>query len=171
MFSCLHNGRCAMKRPLLALLISATVLAATAVSAPPARAADLVVKYDQSQLLRLPRPIAEIIVGNPSIAGITVQSKDMLVITGKSFGITNIIVLDADKNIIQDQRIVVQRDQAKIVNVHRGDKRMSYNCSTQCNPTITVGDDNGYLKEIATSSQLKMKMSEAQAGGGGGGER
>ncbi len=171
MFSRFQSYTCAPSRSLLALLTSATLIAAVAFSAPQARAGDLIVKYDQSQILRLPRPVAEIIIGNPSIADITVQSKDMLVITGKSFGITNIIVLDDQKNIIQDQRIVVQRDQAKIVNVHKAGKRMSFNCSSQCNPTITVGDDDAYFKNVAASSQLKMKLSETQAGGGGAGER
>src|SRR5688572_12451594 len=71
------------------------------------KAEDLVVKYDQSQLLRLPRPAAEIIIGNPAIADISVQSGNLLVITGKTFGITNIIALDADRNVIQDQRVLV----------------------------------------------------------------
>ena len=52
---------------------------------------DLIVKYDQSHLLRLPRPAAEIIIGNPAIADISVQFGNLLVITGKTFGITNII--------------------------------------------------------------------------------
>lgn len=149
----------------LAMLTSATLLAVIMSHVPLARANDLVIKYDQSQILRLPQPVAEIIVGNPSIADVTVQSKKMLVITGKSFGITNIIALDADKNIIQDQRIVVQRDQAKIVNVTKGGSRQSYNCSTQCNPTITVGDDALYLKRVADSSKLKISLSQGEVGG------
>jgi len=75
---------------------------------PAAATDDLIVRYDQSQLLRLPRAVSEIIVGNPSIADVTVQSGNMLVITGKTFGITNIIALDSDKNVIQDQRVVVE---------------------------------------------------------------
>lgn len=148
----------------LAMLTSATLLAVVMSNVPLARASDLVIKYDQSQILRLPQPVSEIIVGNPSIADVTVQSKKMLVITGKSFGITNIIALDADKNIIQDQRIVVQRDQAKIVNVTKGGNRQSYNCSSQCNPTITVGDDAKYLKRVADSSKLKISLSQGEAG-------
>ncbi len=84
-----------LTRTLAALLASATLLAAVSLSPMQARAADLIVKYDQSQLLRLPRPVVEIIIGNPTIADVTVQSGKLLVITGKSFGITNIIALDA----------------------------------------------------------------------------
>ena len=76
-----------------------------------AKAQDLIVKYDQSQLIRLPRPVAEIIIGNPAIADITVQANNLLVVTGKTFGITNVIALDADRNIIQDQRVMVVRDE------------------------------------------------------------
>ena len=96
-----------------------------------ASAQDLVVKYDQSQLLRLPRPVAEIIVGNSSIVDITVQSGNLLVVTGKSFGITNVIALDQDRNVIQDQRIMVMREEAKALNLIKGGKRQSFNCSPQ----------------------------------------
>ncbi|MCL4768378.1 MAG: pilus assembly protein N-terminal domain-containing protein [Hyphomicrobiaceae bacterium] len=134
----------------------------------PAGAEDLLVKYDQSQLLRLGRPAAEVIIGNPSIADVTIQSGNLLVVTGKSFGITNIIVLDAERNVIEERRVLVQRDVLKVVNLQKGGKRESYNCSPQCNPTITIGDDSQYFEMVANLSERKMKLSEGQAGGGTG---
>lgn len=128
-------------------------------SMSPAAAQDLIVKYDQSQLLRLPRPVSEIIIGNPTIADITVQSSDMLVVTGKSFGITNVIVLDSDRSVIQDQRILVVRDEAKTVNLQKGSKRESYNCTPQCNPSLVVGDDSAYFDTVAKTSERKIKFS------------
>ena len=83
-------------------------------------AEDLIVNYDQSQLVRLPRPAAEIIIGNPAIADVNVQNGNLLVVTGKTFGITNMIILDAQRNVIQEQRILVKRDEAKVVNLNRG---------------------------------------------------
>jgi Flp pilus assembly secretin CpaC len=127
------------------------------------KAEDLIVKYDQSQLLRLPRPAAEIIIGNPAIADISVQSGNLLVITGKTFGITNIIALDADRNVIQDQRVLVKRDEAKVVNLMRGTQRQSYNCTPQCNPSITIGDEQKYFDAVAASSQKKMSFSNSAA--------
>jgi Flp pilus assembly secretin CpaC len=126
-------------------------------------AEDLIVKYDQSQLLRLPRPAAEIIIGNPSIADISVQSGNLLVITGKTFGITNIIALDADRNVIQDQRVLVRRDESKVVNLTRGTQRQSYNCTPQCNPSITIGDEQKYFDAVATASQKKITFSNSGA--------
>ena len=145
-------------------LVAALAFTVTAVapSTPAlAQASDLIVKYDQSQLVRLPRPVAEIIIGNPSIADVTVKASSLLVITGKSFGITNIISLDADQNVIQDQRVIVQRDEITTVNLQLGNARQSYNCSPQCNPTITVGDDAKWLDSIASTASKKMKISES----------
>ena len=171
MFSRSQNLSRVLSSTCLAILTSATLLAAFISAPQTANASDLVIKYDQSQIIRLPTPVSEIIIGNPSIADVTVQSNKMLVVTGKSFGITNIIALDVQKNIIQEQRIVVQRDQSKIVNVHLGAQRRSFNCTSQCNPTITVGYDEKFLQRVAASSKLKIGLSEAQSSNDrGGGE-
>lgn len=132
---------------------------------PAGAAEDLIVRYDQSQLLRLPRAVSEIIVGNPSIADVTVQSGSMLVITGKTFGITNIIALDSDKNVIQDQRVVVERDERGVVNVSRAGLRKSFSCNPTCAPTITIGDEPGYFNQVVQSSSSKTKFSESGSDG------
>lgn len=151
----------------VALLSATLFIAGIALEATRAKADDLVVKYDQSQLLRLPRPAAEIIIGNPTVADVSIQAGNLLVITGKSFGLTNIIALDAERNVIQDQRVLVQRDELKVVNLHKGGKRETYNCSPQCNPTITIGDEGKYFDEVSRTSERKIKMSEGNADGGG----
>lgn len=149
--------------------VGAALLLAAPLASERAAANDLIVKYDQSQILRLPRPVTDIIIGNPSIADVAVKSKQLLIITGKSFGITNIIALDADQNVIQDQRVIVQRDEVTIVNLQSGTSRKSYNCSPQCNPTVTVGDDEAFLKEVAGTALQKIRLSESGSGGSGGG--
>ena len=135
----------------------------------PAGANDLIVRYDQSQLLQMPRAVSEIIIGNPSIADVSVQSGNMLVITGKTFGITNIIALDSDKNVIQDQRVVVERDERGIVNVSRAGQRQSFSCTPNCAPTITIGDEAAYFNQVVQSSTTKTRFSETGSDGGAGG--
>lgn len=143
------------------MALAASALAALlAAPAGTAVAADLVVAYDQSQLLRLPRPVASIIIGNPSIADVAIQGGNLLVITGKTFGVTNIIALDAERNIIQDQRIVVQRDDVRTVNLTKGGLRQSYSCTPNCSPTLTIGDDAAYFDTISKHATAKTKFSE-----------
>lgn len=147
----------------------ATEAAAQAPVPATERKADLVVNFDQSTLLQLSRPADLVIVGNPSIADVAIQSGNLLVVTGKSFGVTNIIVLDAEKKVIQDQRLLVRRDDDKVLNLTRGKDRQTYNCTGgQCNPSMTVGDDPlffGVVKDMtASKSNTSDKSSDAGAG-------
>ncbi len=123
------------------------------------QARDLVVRYDQSQLIRLPRPVSEVIIGNPSIADVSVQGDNLLVVTGKTFGITNIIALDAQRNVIQDQRILVERDENRMVVLYRGANRQSYSCTPNCSPTITIGDESKFFETTAKHAKNKTGVS------------
>jgi len=79
---------------IVALLVVSTDQCATAAKN------DVEVIIDEATLLRLDRPAAEIVVGNPSIADVSVQSGRVLIVTGKSFGETNLIVMDADGKVV-----------------------------------------------------------------------
>lgn len=150
--SCIVRSTCCLIAAWLALPLAA-------------RAADkdLVVSYDQSKLLRLSRPVAEIIIGNPSIADVTVNGSTMLVVTGKTFGMTNIIALDADKKIIREQRIIVERDEHRVVNLHKAGVRQSYSCTPNCSPTLTIGDDPTYFETVQKHSAAKTGFSSSEA--------
>jgi hypothetical protein len=152
-----------------ACFICAAVFAGLA-AAPisTADASDLIVRYDQSQLLRLPRAASEVIVGNPSIADVTLQDGNLLVVTGKTFGITNVIALDAQHNVIQDQRVMVERDDRKIVNLHKGSTRFTYACTPNCEPTLTIGDDKNFFDSVQQANSQKTKFSEGTSDSGNG---
>jgi hypothetical protein len=154
-----------------ALAAAIVFVAVLALPGGVAHAGDLIVRYDQSQLLRLPRPVSDVIIGNPSIADVTVQASNLLVVTGKTFGVTNIIALDAERNIIQDQRVVVQRDEERTVNLMKAGSRQSYSCTPACSPTLMIGDDAKYFDENSKQASTKTRFSDAAPGpGGSGGE-
>jgi Flp pilus assembly secretin CpaC len=128
-----------------------------------AAAEDLMVRYDQSQLLRLPRAATEVIIGNPSIADVAIQGGNLLVVTGKAFGVTNIVALDAQRNIIQDQRVVVEHDDQRTLVLYKGSDRQSYTCTPNCSPTITIGDGSTYFETISKHTQSKANVSQGNA--------
>ena len=140
-------------------IVALMAVIGTAASVLHAEAADLLVRYDQSQLIRLPRPVSEIIIGNPSIADVNVQGGNLLVVTGKTFGVTNIIALDADKNVIQDQRVIVEQDDRRTVVVYRGSLRHSYTCAPTCSPATVVGDAQEYFDATIKAAQAKAGAS------------
>ena len=145
-------------------LRAALVLGAMLVTVPAA-AEDLYVEYDQAKILRLSEPAANIIVGNPSIADVTVHSGSVLVLTGKTFGVTNLIILNKDDKVILNTRLMVKSDTQKIVSLNRGGMTATYNCMPKCEPMMKVGDDSAYLSSLTKSADQKIKFSE------GGGEQ
>lgn len=152
----------------VAIVASLCLAVAFCFAAPSARAGDLLVRYDQSQLIRLPRPAAEVIIGNPSIADVTIQGGNLLVVTGKTFGVTNIIALDANRDIIQDQRVIVQRDEQRMVVLYRGPARESYTCTPYCSPTVTIGDDEKFFTTVSKHAGIKTGGASGVAAQNGG---
>ena len=106
-----------------------------------------------ARILRISAPAATVIIGNPAVADVTIQDPQTLVLTGKSFGDTNLIVLDAQGNPIADTIMRVVADGGDIVTVFLGAKRTSVACSPTCQPVIRLGDDAEYAQQTATASQ------------------
>jgi hypothetical protein len=146
-----------------AVVATASVGSLLILTTLPGSAKDMIVRYDQAQLIRLPRPAADVIVGNPSIADVAIQGTNLLVVTGKTFGVTNVIALDADRNVIQDQRIFVERDSQSVVTLFNGSTRESYTCTPACAPTLTIGDSLPFFETITKHSQKKHRFSTGDA--------
>jgi hypothetical protein len=113
-----------MRRSALALLL--------ALVPGIASAAGLAVSLDQSVRLTLGTPAQDVIVGNPDIADVSVADPRHLVITGKKFGVTNLIVTNAAGRTIFNRQLVVSTPDAGRVSVYEGPAPISYACSPRC---------------------------------------
>ena len=131
---------------------------------------DFHVQYDQVELLRLNEEGATIIVGNPSIADVSIQRAKLLAITGKTFGVTNLIVMNHAGQVITNRRLVVRADDQKVVNLNRGVLRESYNCAPKCQSVLTIGDEQAYYSRIAKAASDKFRVSDSIAEASQGGE-
>jgi Flp pilus assembly secretin CpaC len=125
----------------------AVPVAALADSAPVS------VKVNMARILRINAPASTVIIGNPGIADVTIQDPQTLVLTGKSFGQTNLIVLDNQGNPIADTMVEVVQEQAGLITVYLGDKRTSLACEPVCQPIIMLGDDPSYASETIGASR------------------
>jgi Flp pilus assembly secretin CpaC len=117
---------------------------------PPLRAMEesLVVTIDQARVVKVPVGTESLIVGNAAIADVTLLKQGDVIITGKGFGETNFIALDASGNTLSQSLIHVVGDKS-ILLVQRGMGRQSYACAPQCLPTVKLGDDVEYFKDVA----------------------
>jgi Flp pilus assembly secretin CpaC len=119
------------------------------------------VNVDQAKLIRLPERVATIVVGNPLIADVTLQTGGIVVVTGKGYGATNFIAMDRTGQVLVDRVIQVEGPTDQLVTVYRGVERESYSCMPICQRRVTLGDGEGYFKStIDQASALS-----GQAGG------
>ena len=133
--------------------LAALVLTVSATGASFA-ASGVMVNVNMARILRINSPAATVIIGNPGIADVTIQDPKTLILTGKAYGQTNLIILDAVGNPIADTLIDVVRQEADLMTVYQGSARTTMVCNPECQPTPMLGDDPGYTSEAIASSSL-----------------
>jgi Flp pilus assembly secretin CpaC len=142
---------------LAGLATPAPALAAPALATP--RGDAVTVKVDHAKIVRLPAKAQTVIVGNPAIADVSVQRNGIMVVTGKSFGVTNLIALDAGGALLAESLLSVGAADDAIVTVQRGMDRESYSCTPQCQPSARLGDSAEFFGR--TSGQARARAEAA----------
>ena len=112
----------------------ATIAAGLAVALSTGAMADsLNVRLDKAEILRLDYPASIVIVGNPQIADVTVESPNMLFVTGLTAGETNLIILDDSGESIMEYDLVVVSEVDRQVTVHRNVEVLTtFSCKPRC---------------------------------------
>src|SRR5260370_19557488 len=106
----------------------------------------IAVNVDQAKLVKLPSRVATIVVGNPLIADVTLQTGGIIVVTGKGYGATNFIAMDRTGEILVDRVIQVEGPTDRLVTVYRGVERESYSCMPICQRRVTPRGGEDYFK-------------------------
>ena len=130
----------------------------TFVAATPA-AAEITVVVDRAMVMRVPRPADIVIVGNPAIADATIQDSQTLIITGRSYGTTNLIVLDAAGQAIADEVVIVAAPNEQVVTVYRRALRQTFSCTPECSPTLSIGDHKATFEAVNEQIQAHGALS------------
>jgi len=160
-----------MAFPKLFSSVAAAIFAVSVYSfAPSALAAEdglsdntLKIIVDRAKVVRIAKAADTIIVGNPAIVDATIQDARTLVLTGRSFGVTNLIVLDNNGDPIVDETVVVSGHETNTVRVYRRAVRETLACSPVCEPTLTIGDDGTSFTNTNTQITARNTLSEASA--------
>ena len=87
---------------------------------------------NHAKVLKLDTPVSKVIVGNSNVADATVADARTIVLTGKAFGTTNLVLLDADGNALLDQRILVSIDEGNTVRLFKQVNRTVLSCTPSC---------------------------------------
>lgn len=124
-----------------------------------ARTEAVQVTVDHAKVLRLPEKAQTVIIGNPAIADVTVQRNGVMIVTGKSYGVTNLIALDATGALLAESSVRVGAASDSILTVQRGLERESYSCTPNCQPSAQLGDSKAFFE--GTSGQSGARNAAA----------
>jgi Pilus formation protein N terminal region len=144
--------------------LAALILVGAALS--PAIAADTIpVALDQARIIKLPERATTVVIGNPLIADLSLQPNGIAVITGKSYGATNVIAMDKSGAILMEKAVEVEGPRDRIVFVYRGVTRETYSCTPDCSARITPGDDADFFTKILTETTTRSNQALAAGAG------
>ena len=130
----------------LAALVSASIIPAGA------GAAGIEVTMNQAKIVKLARAADTIVIGNPAIADASVQDASTVVLTGKGFGVTNLVVLDEMGNPIIDEQVTVTRGTASTVRIYRRAQVQTLSCTPFC--------ESSYKGEAERMSEAELNSGQ-----------
>ncbi len=146
-----------------AIMLALTVPVVFTGSLQAQTAETMLIQVDQAQILRLDEPASSIIIGNPMIADVTIHDDKMLVITGISYGSTNLIILDGEGREIVSKQLEVRLSGISQMTVQRAGSRYSYACAPKCEPVLAIGDEKEQFEAVREA--ITGRIEGAMAGG------
>ena len=123
----------------------------------------LMVSVDHARVLKIDRAAETVIIGNPSIVDVTVHDSTTLVLTGRSYGVTNLVILDSDGKAIVDEEVAVQSFEAGTVRIYRQSDRTTLACLPTCEPTVTIGDNDSAFTAATGQFTARQQMAIGNA--------
>jgi hypothetical protein len=110
-------------------------------SIPTALAGALAVQLDSASVVRLKKDAATVIVGNPNIAEVSVESPTLIFVFGIRPGETSLTIMDKDGETLLATPVVVTPPAVRAVTVDRNVVEFTYTCDPRCAQTRTPGED------------------------------
>lgn len=112
----------------------------TSLAGDASDAGGIILALDHARVMRVVGDVTTIIIGNPAIADASMPDPGTIVLTGKSYGETNMVMLDANGDILAEQMLRVTVRGQSLVSVYRGVQRTTLSCSPTCEIRPTPGD-------------------------------
>jgi hypothetical protein len=122
--------------------VAGILLLTVFVAATAAQADSTVIHINQSRRILLRGAAANIIVGDPSVADVTVIDAHSVILLGKGYGATDVLVTDRAGRTLLDDHVMVAAPEGGVVTVHRGVNTAEYSCSPRCQ-ALSPPKDNG----------------------------
>ena len=121
------------------------------------------VEQGGAKMLKLNVPATDVIIADPSVVDVSVQTQNQLVLIGKKYGTTQLIILSGDAVVVDTEVVVSTANQDSSVSVFTGGKagvqERSFSCYKRCATSQLVSSG-----ESAAGQAILVIVGE---GGGG----
>jgi Flp pilus assembly secretin CpaC len=103
------------------------------------------------------------VIGNPFVADGTIQSGGLLVVTGKGYGTTNLIALDARGAVLTEYTVKVAAPRDNTLTLWRGVERETWTCGQSCERAVVLGDSKGYFDLTKAQQDSRNGLAESSS--------
>ena len=105
----------------------------------PAAAEVMNVFVDKTHVLHLNRDASVVMIANPNIADVAVESPRLIFVIGRNPGETNLHILDGNGRQLLHKDLVVLANPERHVTVHRATEEVTFSCAPRCAQVVTPG--------------------------------
>jgi len=120
----------------------------------------IMVEIGKTSILRLDRAFSAVIIGNPNVADVTAHNSKILFLSGKTYGTTNLLILDSNDRTVYESDVAVVSNSANLVTIQRGGDEFTYDCAPSCRPNPTVGDNLDHFDRVFGQIGQQKSLSE-----------
>ena len=118
----------------------AAIAAIAFIGALPAAAAEtMTIAVDKSHMVRLSHDAGVVMIANPEIADVAIDSPRLVFVLGKSPGVTSLNILDDDGKVLVRSDVIVVPNSDGYVTVHRATTEFTFLCAPRCAAVETPG--------------------------------
>ena len=146
-------------------ILGFTLVASVMSMSGPAHAEQtpLVLFADRATVMKVDERAATIVIGNPVYADAVVRPGNVMVLTGKTPGSTNLIILDGQGTILSEHMVHVTTDKTDMVIMHKGNQRFTYSCTIRCENSPQGGDSPDYMDNTIAQTRARLDLSVGEA--------
>ena len=129
------------------------------------------VEQGGAKMLKLNVPATDVIIADPSVVDVSVQTQNQLVLIGKNYGTTQLIILSGDTVVLDSEVVVSTSNQDSSVSVFTATKagvqERSFSCYKRCATSQLVSSGEGTGGQAITVTVGEGAGGPAPAPGGG----
>jgi Flp pilus assembly secretin CpaC len=145
------------------ICLKAAALGALALSLASAVSAEaLYVETGKAMPVRINGSASSIVVGNNNVADVTAHNDQLLFVTGKSYGTTNLLVFDKAGRQIYSAEVMVTTSSTNLVTINRAGQSYTYDCSPNCKAVLSTGDEPGHFAALIDQQLQSQTLTAGQ---------